>query len=414
MSDARSTRRRFLTGAAAVAAGAGAVVAGEGGLARAAGSQASGAEATSYQFEGPHQQGITTPVQPAAAFVALDVTAANRSELIELFKTITQQARFLTRGGVPASLGISAPPEDDGVLGPTVPADGLTVTLSVGASLFDHRFGLQSSRPATLTTMSDAPFPNDALQAAVCDGDLMLQLCANHSDTVIHALRQITKVTRGGMQIRWRQDAFHSPPRPSGTPRNLMGFKDGIANPNVHSPEQMKNLIWADGGAGGEPAWTSGGTYHVVRLIQMLIEFWDRVDLREQEQMIGRRKVTGAPGTGGTEFTPPDYLKDPTGEAILFTAHIRKANPRTAKTNDSRILRRSYNYDNGIGTNRELDQGLVFSAFNQDLERQFKAVQTRLIDEPLVDYISPYGGGYFFALPGVRSSDDWLGRTLLT
>lgn len=405
------TRRRLLGGATAAAAGA-AVASAVGPLETVAKAAGAGAPASSYPFEGRYQAGVLTPPQRAASFVALDVTAANRAELVDLMRTITDQVRFLTKGGAPLEPGIAAPPTDNGVVGPVVDPDGLTVTMSVGASLFDHRFGLASRKPAKLSTMSAAPFPNDSLDTTTCDGDLLLQICAHESDTVIHALRQIAKVTRGGAQIRWRQDAFKSPPRPSGTPRNLMGFKDGIANPSVGSAAQMDALVWTRGG-GGEPGWTTGGTYHVVRLIRMLVEFWDRVDQREQEQMIGRRKADGAPLTGGGERTAPDYDKDPTGEAVLFSAHIRNANPRDARTADSRILRRSYNYDNGTDLNGELRQGLVFVAFNQDLERQFKAVQTRLIEEPLVDYVSPTGGGYFFALPGVSSADGWLGNTLL-
>jgi deferrochelatase/peroxidase EfeB len=406
-------RRNLLKGAAAGAAGtalAGGLLAGGARHDADSAARADPVPPDLVPFHGSHQAGLVTPspAQRYSTHVALDATAANRADLVALFRTVTERARFLTAGGTPPDLGVGSPPSDSAVLGPVVPSDGLSVTLSVGSSLFDGRYGLAARKPAGLVPMRS--FPNDSLEPAVLHGDLFLQICANNPDTVHHALRDIAKHTRGGMQIRYRLDGFGSPPRPAGASRNLLGFKDGISQP---LPGEYDQLVWIRPGS-GNPAWAVGGTYHVVRFIRMLVEFWDRVDINEQETMFGRRRDSGAPLDGAAESDTPNYAADPQGTVIPLTAHMRLANPRTPRTADSRILRRPYNYDNGVDANGNLEVGLIFVSFQQDIARQFEATQTRLVDEPLVDYIQPYGGGYWLALPGVRDGNDWLGRALLT
>ncbi len=410
----RVSRRNFLTGAAAGSAGtalAGGVLIGGARAGARAAADRGPAPTASYPFHGIHQAGVLTPgpaaKQPYACFAAFDSITGSRAELARLMQVLTSRARFLATGGTPVSLGVGHPPADSDVLGPAVPADGLTVTVSAGSSLFDGRYGLASRKPSKLTPMR--AFPDDSPDPAWLHGDLLVQLCANHPDTIHHAIRDITRHTRGAMQLRWKIEGYSPPPRPAGTPRNLLGFKDGTANP----PGPLASeLTWVDDRA--EPAWAQGGSYQVVRLIRMLVEFWDRVSINEQQNMFGRRRDSGAPLDGNAEFDTPDYAADPRGNVIPLDAHIRLANPRTKATASQRLVRRSYNYDLGMEQNGNLQTGHIFVAYQQDIKRQFETVQERLAGEPLTDYVQPFGGGYFFTLPGVRNTRDWYARGLLT
>jgi deferrochelatase/peroxidase EfeB len=420
-------RRQFLTRSASVigATGLGAVAV-AGAVAEAHGQSGAASQtateqartaladefATRVPFDGPHQAGILTPAPAQASFVALDAIAPSRSTLIDALQSLSTRARSLAQGDTVGEEELDDPPPDSGILGPVNAPDELTVTIAFGASLFDGRYGLAARRPRRLERMPN--FVNDALDPTRTHGDVLVQVCAGQRDTVTHTVRELMRGTVGHLTPRWRIDGFQSArrgPTPRNNPRNLFAFRDGTANPPVTDACLMDRLVWLGAGL-GEPAWALGGSYQVVRTIRMHVEFWDRVGMFEQQNMIGRYRVSGAPLGGTEEFQDPRYDLDPQGKRIPLTAHIRLANPRTAATEDQRILRRGYNYDRGIDEAGDLDQGLVFVAFNQDIQRQFATIQQRLEAEEMVDYITPVGGGYFFAPPGASGPGDWVGSGL--
>lgn len=363
-------------------------------------------------FAGPHQAGILEKRQAQATFVALDAFAPDTSTLAEAIQAMSGRARELAVGGAVPVLEVDAPPADSGILGPVNAPDDLTVTIAFGASLFDGRYGLRDRRPAELIQMPT--FPIDDPDPAQCHGDILLQICANERDTVVHTVRELLRTVRGALQIRWMVDGFQGAargPTIKSNARNLFAFRDGTSNPDVNDAAVMQHLTWV---RQGHPAWALGGTYMIVRLIRQHVEFWDRVGLMEQQNMIGRYRASGAPLGGTDEFQNPDYASDPDGKRIPLNAHIRLANPRTQDTADQRMLRRSYNYTRGYDDAGQLDQGLIFVAFNQSPSRQFVPIQTRLVNEPMIDYITPFGGGYFFAPSGARGSGDWVGSSLFS
>jgi deferrochelatase/peroxidase EfeB len=366
-------------------------------------------------FEGVHQAGVTAHPVPARSLVAaFGVQDADRAGLATLFRELTEEIRGLMAGVPVQARGPAYPPLDSGVLGDAPPADDLAIMLSVSASLFDERFGLADRRPAELVQM---PFlANDRLDPARSHGDLLLAIEAGHPDTVLFALRQLMRRTRRHLVLRWMVEGYtrgSETASAEGTPRNLLGFKDGTANPDTADAALMDELVWVPAGAPGEPAWTAGGTYHVVRIIRMFVEFWDRTPLAEQETIMGRYKGSGAPLGRAGERDEPVFANGAEDPLTPLDAHIRLANPRTPATERNRILRRGFSFSDGFDGSGQLDQGLAFVCFQRSLREGFLTVQERLAGEPLEEYILPVGGGFFFALPGVTAPDRYLGDTLV-
>ena len=163
--------------------------------------------------------GITTPRPQASMFVSFDVLATSANDLRRLMRLLSVRAAFLARGGMVSQVDPLLPPVDSLVMGPQVHPDNLTITVAVGASLFDHRFGLDPVRPVHLAEMKQ--FPNDALDPAQCHGDLSLQFSSNTPDTNIHALRDIVKNLPDLLLVRWKQEGSvppQAPAKPAATP----------------------------------------------------------------------------------------------------------------------------------------------------------------------------------------------------
>ncbi|TXN31200.1 iron uptake transporter deferrochelatase/peroxidase subunit [Lacisediminihabitans profunda] len=371
------------------------------------------APSTIYPFHGEHQAGVTTAAQDRLHFAAYDVSDISRAELVSLLKDWSAAAARMTAGRPVGDGAIDgqkdAPPDDTGEALDLPPA-GLTITFGFGPSLFDHRFGLEDKRPAALIDLPH--FPGDALIDELVGGDLCIQACSDDPQVAFHAIRTLSRIAFGRASIRWSQLGFgrtSSTTRAQVTPRNLFGFKDGTANVKAEDTARVTDHVWVP--RGDSAAWMTGGSYLVSRKIRMTIETWDRTALREQERVIGRSKGEGAPLSGGSEFTEPDFAKLGHGAvAIDAGAHVRLSHP---KQNDGALLlRRGYNFVDGNDDLGRLNAGLFFIAFQRDPRTQFVPIQLRLAkNDQMNEYIRHVGSGIFAVPPGAAVG-GYVGQTL--
>jgi deferrochelatase/peroxidase EfeB len=83
-------------------------------------------------------------------------------------------------------------------------------------------------------------------------------------------------------------------------------------------------------------------------------------------------------------------------------------------TERQRILRRGYNFDEGLDAGfTESVAGPFFLGYQRDPRAQFVPIQTRLAaDDRLNEYIQHVSSAVWAVLPGVEHRDGYLGQTL--
>ncbi|MGK9044325.1 iron uptake transporter deferrochelatase/peroxidase subunit [Mammaliicoccus vitulinus] len=355
-------------------------------------------------FYGKYQSGITTEVQKHVYFVVLTINKMSVSEVKEMFKIWTNYSVHLMNGDFVKELGKNKmlPSPDTGeTIG--LDANRLSLTFGISPSFFE-KVGLNKRKPELL---KDLPhFPKDQLDEAYTGGDICIQACSDDPQVNFHAIRNLIRIAKGEVSMKWSQTGFNSFKEKDGkieTPRNLFSFKDGTGNPSVHNQSELDKYIFIQDG------WAKNGAYLVVRRIQMLLETWDRTALGEQEATFGRYRHSGAPIGKENEFDTFDpNIKDKNGNNLIEKAsHVSLA--KSSKTN---ILRRSYSYSDGIHSQTgTFDAGLLFLSFQKSPE-QFIKIQNKMgaVDK-LNEYITHRGSGIFLCLPGVREG-GYLGETL--
>ncbi len=380
-------------------------------------------------FFGAHQSGIATPQQLHLSFASLDLVTAKRSDVIALLRIWTQAAARLAEGlsAVPISQDLEDAAADGGAALGLAPAR-LTLTFGFGPGLFSKdgkdRYGLAALKPEAL---SDLPkFHGDQLELPRSGGDISVQACADDPQVAFHAIRELVRLAYGHAELRWTQSGF-LPSAPAGeTPRNLMGFKDGTNNPqpgqppvSVDVPRNLDQVVWV--AKEGLP-WMHGGSYQVARRIRISLEHWDRTPVSFQEEVIGRRKYSGAPIGKHSEMEPLGLGRaDQDGNPIISdTAHVRLG---AASVNEgAQILRRAYSYNDGLSFTAErwppwrqgmmYDAGLFFIAYQRDPRSGFSKIYENMAKMDALNQYTTHNASALFACPPGVQPGEYIAQHL--
>jgi len=396
------SRRGFLAGgAAAAASGAIGIAAGAAGASLAAeGDLETFAASRQAEFYGAHQSGIELDIQAVTNMVAFDIKESmTKADMLRWMRLLTDDIARLTAGEP-----VLADPAPELAIG----AARFTAYVGFGPSLFS-KLGLEAQMPEGF---ADLPaFGVDQLEDRYSGGDVLIHIAADDPVVLAHGTRGLVRDSMPFASVRWVQPGFaHSPGMiPAGlTHRNLMGQVDGTANPELGSSD-FDSVVWINEG----PEWIKGGTLLVFRRIAMQLDTWDQLGTPSKEEVIGRKLSNGAPLTGERETDVPDLgARHPNGLLVIPEfAHIRRAAPQES---GERIFRRPFSYDNGMNARGSMDVGLLWTAYQRDISKQYLPIQRRLEQLDLLNQWTVPIGSAVFAIPGGVQGSELLAEALFS
>ena len=396
------SRRGFLASSAATAALAGiGVASGAAGASFLASQNADTSTAKrAMEFYGPHQMGIESDLQAVTNFVALDLKPGmDAAAMLRWMGLLTDDIRRLAAGEP-----ILADPAPELAIG----AARFSAYVGFGPSMF-RKLGLESMQPDGFGELP--AFKVDQLKPEFSGGDVLIHVAADDPVVLSHGTRGLVRDSMPFATVRWTQSGFaHSPGMvpPGLTHRNLMGQVDGTANPKLGS-DDFDQVVWIQDG----PEWIQGGTQLVFRRIAMQLDTWDQLGAPAKEEVIGRKLSNGAPLTGTSEQDIPDLsARHPNGlKVIPDFAHIRRAAPAAE---GERIFRRPFSYEAGISPQGSLDVGLLWTAYQRDMSKQFVPIQKRLDELDLLNKWTVPIGSAEFAIAGGVSEGSVIAQALFS
>lgn len=269
--------------------------------------------------------------------------------------------------------------------------DGLDVLVGFGRRLFDGNAHdppvARVPRPDGLVYLprdADA-FPALAWGAGIPAGnageaDFALQLTGPTEAAVNRAAVEVWKLAVDKDLPLEPAASYSGFQRPDG--RGWLEFHDGVSN--MVSSQRLEAIS-----AQGDPEWMAGGTFMAFLRLAVDLKAWRALSRAQQELVIGRDKMSGAPLVGvrrepGGEAAPiaapstdkptdrahADYADPPqTTDPLLEVSHTHRANQNRASPfapAAMRIFRQGYDFLDGIGPNGPI-LGLNFVSFQRDL-----------------------------------------------